>query len=202
MKQLHVDMEEIAMIMEDSYRDDEFFLDCEAGQLIVVAADLTDLESYDDDELEELVARLPEWERKLVPEVLEVCSSIGERYFAVPGIYSSEGYDDMVEFAEMVEHERLQDFCSWPSMAGVLLAVSSGFWRTIRKSRSGSGSTIAVLRLSTDRPLLSELSSGYPASMEVNESEMVRVHGGGGRRGDPADGGGPVAAESRGIRRG
>jgi len=109
MKELRINFGEIAMAMENAHGENEYFLDCDTGQLIVVPSDLTGLESLDDDEVQELVRDLPEWEKELVREVLAIYRSEDRRYLAVAPMGSHEAYDDMREFAHTVEDRRLRE---------------------------------------------------------------------------------------------
>ncbi len=109
MKRLPVNIDEIAMAMENAGWDYEYYLDCQTGDVIMVDPELTGLDDLDEDELEAFTQKLPEWQREHVPEVLSIYGSEEGRYRSVPSMGSGEPYRDMVEFAGTVEDDNLRE---------------------------------------------------------------------------------------------
>lgn len=107
MRRLEVDLEEVALIMEDQDRLNDYFLDLSTGDLIVIPSELQYTDSFNADRVE----GFPAWERDLLSLVEEIEGG-SERYEPVPRIPSYEIYDLMVEFAESVSDPHLSALLS------------------------------------------------------------------------------------------
>jgi hypothetical protein len=103
MKKLKVDVEDIAMIMENQDRfGNQYYLDTETGETVVIPDEL--MNALEDGESCE---GLPAWELELLPQAKEIFAG-NDRYQEIPIRFSSEGYDLMVEFAEGVADQKIQ----------------------------------------------------------------------------------------------
>jgi hypothetical protein len=94
MKKLKVDVEDIAMMMENQDRlGSQYYLDTETGETVVIPEELmTALEEGESCE------GLPAWELELVPMTKEIFEG-SERYEEIPTRPSHEGYNLMTQFA-------------------------------------------------------------------------------------------------------
>ncbi|MFQ6082280.1 MAG: UPF0158 family protein [Candidatus Aminicenantia bacterium] len=105
MKKLKVDLEMIAANMEDVNRYDmDYYLDKETGEVIPISG-----EALRCAEEEEPGKDLPDWQKEEVKLAKEILFEESDRYERIPERPSYEGYNLMVEFAEMVEDESLRE---------------------------------------------------------------------------------------------
>ncbi len=107
MKQLKVDLDEIAIAME---RSDDFgsrnYLDTRTGEIVNIPDEvMSAAESEDEEEIE----RLPDWEQDLIETAKSVFSDEEGRYVDIPRRPSYEGYNLMVEFANTVKSRGLRE---------------------------------------------------------------------------------------------
>ena len=103
MKKLKVDVEDIAMVMENQDRfGNQYYLDTETGETVVFP-----------DELMSAIGEgkscegLPAWELELLPQAKEIFKG-SPRYEEIPIRFSQEAYDLMIEFARGVTDQTLQ----------------------------------------------------------------------------------------------
>jgi len=87
-KKLRVDLGELCEAIEDGSFDNEYFLDLETGEIILIS------EHMDDEETEKLKDRI---EKKF------------DRYEQIPKVESHEGYRDMVDFIATLYNEHLAE---------------------------------------------------------------------------------------------
>ncbi|MGI9952926.1 UPF0158 family protein [Moorellaceae bacterium AZ2] len=106
MRRLEIDFEEIAMALESNRDLNDYYLDLETGELVVIPAELLERD-WD----EESPSSLPDWERELIPLARELQEG-SERYEPIPQIPSYEIYNLMVKFAETVTDRRLRRLLS------------------------------------------------------------------------------------------
>ena len=102
MKKLKVDVEDVALIMENQDRfGSQYYLDTETGESILIPEEVMDAleegESCED---------LPAWELELLPQAKAIFEG-SERYKEIPTRPSHEAYDVMVEFASDVKDGRV-----------------------------------------------------------------------------------------------
>jgi predicted nucleotidyltransferase len=130
MRELQIDLGELAMAFEDATWERNYYLDLETGQVVWITQETRwQLESiyeetYDPDseepvELTELLQDydLPDWEKEVLLEADRVDRFYGSRYIGVPEADSHEGYRDMERFILTVQDERLQDRL-WQAIQG------------------------------------------------------------------------------------
>jgi len=103
MKLLKVNVEEVAMIMDNQDRfEHQYYLDTETGETIAIPDELMraveEGESY---------KGLPEWEMELLSQAKAIHEA-SPRYQEIPVRFSSEGYNLMVEFVEGLTDSRVQ----------------------------------------------------------------------------------------------
>ena len=103
MKKLKVDVEDIAMIMENQDRvGSQYYLDTETGETIVIPEELIDAleegESCED---------LPAWELELLPQAKAIFGG-SDRYEEIPTRPSHEAYGVLVEFASDMKDGRVK----------------------------------------------------------------------------------------------
>lgn len=104
MKKLKVDVEYIAICMEDQDRVDyNYYLDKESGETIVLPREVVDAL-----EEEELLQSLPEWELKLVDLAKDILSG-NPRYVEIPIKWSREAFNDILEFAEKISDQKIRE---------------------------------------------------------------------------------------------
>jgi hypothetical protein len=103
MKKLTVDIPEIAALAENAEHEDEYYLDVQTGQVVIVPSDF----SYRDLDSAEDLSDLPEWERELVPVAREIAAG-NERYVSLPEYSSDEAYEQMAAFTQTVTDETLR----------------------------------------------------------------------------------------------
>lgn len=121
MKKLNVDLEYIAICMDDEDRyDQNYYLDTETGETIVIPREVVD--ALDE---EESLKRLPEGELKLVDLARDILSG-NPRYVEIPIKRSKEALSDLLDFAEKIPDQRIKDRIS-------LLFHGKGAWRKFRE---------------------------------------------------------------------
>lgn len=87
-KTLRINLDELFNAMENSSFENEYFLDLETGEILLLS------EYMDDEET-----------RKLKDQVEEDFN----RYERIPKVESHEGYDDMQDFIATIENEHLTE---------------------------------------------------------------------------------------------
>ncbi|MEW6374614.1 MAG: UPF0158 family protein [Thermodesulfobacteriota bacterium] len=103
MKKLKVDVEDIAMIMDNQDRfGSQYYLDTETGEVLAIPEEL--MSAIDEGESGE---DLPGWELEVLPQAKEIFEG-SDRYQEIPIRPSYEGYNLMVQFAEGVTDLRIQ----------------------------------------------------------------------------------------------
>jgi hypothetical protein len=103
MKKLKVDVEDIAMIMDNQDRSvDQYYFDTETGEVVVIPDELMNVL-----EKGESCEGLPAWELELLPQAKEIIAG-NPHYEEIPIRFSHEVYDLMVDFANGVEDRRIQ----------------------------------------------------------------------------------------------
>ena len=103
MKKLKVDVEDIAMIMENQDRfGNQYYLDTETGETVAIPDEL--MSALEEGESCE---GLPAWELKLLPLAKEIFEG-NNRYEEIPVRPSYDGYNLMVQFSEGVSNKRIQ----------------------------------------------------------------------------------------------
>lgn len=103
MRKLKVDVEDIAMIMENQDRfGNQYYLDTETGETVVIPDEL--MSALEEGESCE---GLPDWELELLPQAKEIFEE-SDRYEEIPVRSSHEAYDVMVEFASDVRDGHLR----------------------------------------------------------------------------------------------
>ena len=103
MKKLNVDVEDIAMIMDNQDRhESNFYLDTETGETVIIPDEvITALEEGASSE------GLPAWEVELLPKAKEIDEG-SERYEEIPIRDSHEAFQHMVDFTQRVKDTRLK----------------------------------------------------------------------------------------------
>jgi len=102
MKRLKVDVEDIAMIMENQDRLGSYYLDTETGEVVAIPEEL--MSALEEGESCE---GLPAWELDLLPQAKEILAG-SERYEEIPIRFSHEGYQMMVDFAEGIKDVKIK----------------------------------------------------------------------------------------------
>lgn len=103
MKKLKVDVEEIAMIMDNQDRfGNQYYLDIETGETIIIPDEL--INALEEGESCE---GLPAWELELLPQTKEIFAG-SKRYEEIPIRFGGEAYNQMVKFAGGVSDQRVQ----------------------------------------------------------------------------------------------
>jgi hypothetical protein len=102
MRKLKVDIEDIAMIMDNQDRQGSCYLDTETGEVISIPEEL--MSALEEGESCE---GLPAWELEMLPQAKEIFEG-SDRYKEIPTRPSYEGYNLTVQFAESVADERIQ----------------------------------------------------------------------------------------------
>jgi hypothetical protein len=103
MKKLKVDVEDIAMIMDNQDRfGSQYYLDRETGEAVVIPNEL--MSAIDGGEP---CDGLPDWELELVPVAREI-SRGSERYDEIPTRAGGDGHRVMVDFTSTVKDARLR----------------------------------------------------------------------------------------------
>jgi len=122
MRQLKVDLGDLAFAFESGFQELSNYLDLETGAIVVVTDDTRhELEAiYDEVDVEEgeelpsltdlLAGRgLPDWEKQAVLEADAVERDYGTRFVAVPQIDSHEAYRDMEDFIATVRNPHIRE---------------------------------------------------------------------------------------------
>jgi hypothetical protein len=122
MRQLQIDLSELASAFDSHFDGLSNYLDLETGALVVVTDEtrrqLEDLyeqmdveEGEDAPALADLLAaeNWPDWEKQLVLQADEVERGYGERFVVVPELDSHEGYRDMEDFITTVRSPHLRE---------------------------------------------------------------------------------------------
>jgi hypothetical protein len=103
MKKLKVDVEDIAMIMDNQDRfGTQYYLDTETGEVAAIPEEL--MGTFEEGESCE---GLPAWELDLLPTAKEIFEG-SKRYEEIPTRPSYEGHNLMVAFAEGVTDRKIQ----------------------------------------------------------------------------------------------
>ncbi len=108
MKKLKVDVEEIAMIMDNHDRfASQYYLDKETGEMVVIPEELMSV--LDREEPREGLQEedLPKWELDLLPMAKEIFEG-SERYEEIPMRPSGEAYRMMVDFTNSMRNPGLR----------------------------------------------------------------------------------------------
>lgn len=87
-KTLKIDLDELCSVMEDSSHEDEYYLDLETGEILLIS------DYMDDEEIGKLKDQIDE---------------DSDRYERIPEAESHDGYEDMVDFIATVKDERLAE---------------------------------------------------------------------------------------------
>jgi len=104
MKKLKVDVEDVAMIMDNYDRSgNQFYLDTETGEAICIPDEL--MNALEEGESCE---GLPAWELEMLPKAKEIVEG-SDRYEEIPSRMSGEAYWLMVKFAGRVEESSLRE---------------------------------------------------------------------------------------------
>ena len=103
MKKLRVDVEDIAMIMDNQDRlGSSYYLDTETGETVIIPDEvITALEEGESCE------GLPSWEVELLPKAKEIDEG-SDRYVEIPIRDSHETFQLMVDFTQRVKDTRLK----------------------------------------------------------------------------------------------
>lgn len=103
MKKSKVDVEDIAMIIENQDRSGtQYYLNTETGEVAAIPDEL--MSALEEGESCE---GLPAWELQLLPQAKEIFGG-SERYEEIPTRPSYEGYNLMVEFSEEVKSHKIR----------------------------------------------------------------------------------------------
>ncbi len=87
-KALKINLDELCSAMEDSSYEDEYYLDLETGEILLIS-DYVDLEE--------------------IGKLKDQIDEDSDRYERIPKAESHEGYEDMVDFIATVKDERLAE---------------------------------------------------------------------------------------------
>ena len=130
MKQLPINIGELAFVFEDASWTFSHYLDTETGQVVMITEEtrsqLNDLyeETYelDSESPPDLAALLQDsdlsdWEKEAVLEADQVEVGYGKRYIGVPDADPHQGYGDMEDFILTISDKRLQDRL-WQAIQG------------------------------------------------------------------------------------
>ncbi|MGQ9694715.1 MAG: UPF0158 family protein [Thermodesulfobacteriota bacterium] len=121
MKRLKVDLEYIAICMDDQDRlDQNYFLDMESGETVMLPREVID--ALDD---EELLDSLPKWELKLVDLARDILGG-NPRYIEIPPKKRKEGFNDILEFAERINDQNIREKILVP-------LHGKGIWRKFKE---------------------------------------------------------------------
>ncbi len=103
MKKLKVDIEEVAIIMDNQDRfATQYYLDTETGEIVVIPDEIMSALDQDDP-----CEDLPDWELELLPQAKEI-SEGSERYEEIPIRPPGEAYRIMVNFTSEVKDARVR----------------------------------------------------------------------------------------------
>lgn len=106
-RKLKIDLDDIITAMGDHDRDvNEHFLDTQTGEYILIPGEVI---SALEEEDEEQLGDLPDWEKADVEKAREILDDPGERYVEIPATDSSEGYGVMALFVKTVTDDRMKE---------------------------------------------------------------------------------------------
>jgi hypothetical protein len=122
MRQLNIDLDDLALAFESGFEGMHHYLDLETGQVVAVSDDIwCELEElYAEIELEEgqepppleqlLDARdLPDWQKQEPRQAYAVKAGYGQRFVAVPRMDPHEAYRDMEDFTATVCNDHVRE---------------------------------------------------------------------------------------------
>jgi hypothetical protein len=122
MKRLKVDMDGLTSAFEDASWTTAYYLDLETGEVLVITEEIRsepeeiheetyEPEAGQDFDLAAVLRErdIPEWQQDVPLEADRVEAGEGDRYLALPGPESYQGYEDMQDFIDTVQDERLQE---------------------------------------------------------------------------------------------
>jgi hypothetical protein len=122
MRQLNIDLDDLALAFESGFEGMHHYLDLETGQVVAVSDDIWRAleEIYDEIELEEgqepppldqlLDARyLPDWQEQALRQAYAVEAGYGQRFVAVPQMDPHEAYRDMEDFIATVRNDHVRE---------------------------------------------------------------------------------------------
>ena len=121
MRNINIDLSELGMAFENYDTQISYYLDLETGEVLFVNHDDRSwLESLYEDYYDEQTESL-DWERVFLEEGMQdwqkdnlqqidlIESSYGTRFITIPPESPHIGFEDMLEFIQMVRNPRLQD---------------------------------------------------------------------------------------------
>jgi hypothetical protein len=112
MRSLPIDLDELALAMDQRDRDtNDWYLDTQTGEVVLVMQEFMDEDEDDDDESEE-DGDLPEWQQEGREEARKVRDDTADRFVWIPQNDSSESFRLMEDFIETVRDERAKDLLS------------------------------------------------------------------------------------------
>jgi hypothetical protein len=107
MRSLNIDLDELATAMDQIERDvNEWYLDTQTGEVVLVDTEFIDLDEDEDDEQEK--ADEPEWQKD-ARETARLVEENADRFVRIPESDRNEAYRLMEEFIETVHDERAGD---------------------------------------------------------------------------------------------
>lgn len=122
MRQLQIDLSELASAFSSHFDELTNYLDLETGELVVVTDDtrgklealyeeMIVAEGEDAPALADLVAaeNWPDWQKQMVLQADAVERGYGDRFIAVPEQDSHEGYRDMEDFIATVRNPHIRE---------------------------------------------------------------------------------------------
>ncbi len=112
MKRLNIDIMEVAAAMESERLVNEYFLDTETGDVIIIPEELNWAASESDVDPDEI----PEWEQELLT-IARAVESGSSRYVCIPEVEAYEIYELMQQFVSNREDEELQRLL-WVALDG------------------------------------------------------------------------------------
>ncbi|OIO96743.1 MAG: hypothetical protein AUK03_03435 [Anaerolineae bacterium CG2_30_64_16] len=124
MRQLNVNLDDLAFAFESSFEETHNYFDRQTGEVVVVMdAARRELEALyeeldvEEDKAGELPALsslleqqdLPDWQKQAVLEADEIDRGYGTRFIAVPQVDSHEAYGDMEDLITTVKNPHLRE---------------------------------------------------------------------------------------------
>jgi len=122
MRQLNINLGELAFVFASSFEGVSHYLDLETGQVVAVLDNIRRaLEATDDEigleegekplSLEQLLdARdLPDWQKQALRQAYAVEAGYGKRFVAIPQMDSHEAYRDMEDFIVTVRNAHIRE---------------------------------------------------------------------------------------------
>jgi hypothetical protein len=122
LRQLKIDLGELAFALENSGHEQQQYLDLETGEMVSVSHETRreleeiyeELSCEGDVDFSGFVEALrkrdlQDWQKEALLEADRVEAGFGTRYIRIPFIESNEAYGDMEEFILTLEDERLQE---------------------------------------------------------------------------------------------